>query len=91
VIVCNLALINGYGITKTTIDFHKNGVKKAEGQYIDGKKEGLWISWHRNGERESEGEYIDGQRDGRWREWDPDGKLIKEEYLVDGKLVMKTI
>ena len=37
-----------------------------QGQFLDGKKEGEWITYHDNGQLESKGSFIDGNKDGDW-------------------------
>ena len=38
-------------------DFHENGQKKEEGNYKDGKADGLWTEWYENGQKSSEDHY----------------------------------
>jgi antitoxin component YwqK of YwqJK toxin-antitoxin module len=52
------------------------GLKIAEGEYKDGKEEGLWTFWHDNGQKEKEGVFKDGKEEGLWTEWDENGKRI---------------
>ena len=41
-------VINGNG---HQLDYHENGKKKAEGNYLNGKKEGFWTFFNPNGKR----------------------------------------
>jgi hypothetical protein len=36
------------------------------GEYVDGKKDGLWVSYYANGNKQSEGTYLRDQKEGRW-------------------------
>ena len=47
-------------------DFDINGNPVMEGNYLHGKKNGMFIFYYRNGIIESQGSYIDNKRDGRW-------------------------
>jgi antitoxin component YwqK of YwqJK toxin-antitoxin module len=46
--------------------WYKNGQKKSEITYKDGKKDGKWTHWRENGEKKSEGTYKDGELNGLW-------------------------
>ena len=46
--------------TGKAVDFYKNGQKEKEGNYKDGKPDGLWVRWHKNGQKKSESNYKDG-------------------------------
>lgn len=58
--------------TGVGLDYYESGQKKSEGNFKDGKREGLWTVWQDNayGEKRSEGNYKDGQKEGLWTEWD---------------------
>ena len=71
-------VINGNG---HQLDYHENGKKKAEGNYLNGKKEGFWTFFHPNGKRESEGNFKQGKPVGKWSYFYSKGKLRTEiEY-----------
>ena len=40
---------------------YENGQKKQEGNYKEGKLDGLVTLWYENGQKESEGNYKDGK------------------------------
>ena len=42
------------------------GIKKKEGEYLDGRLAGKCIYWFSNGNKESEGEFLDDKRTGNW-------------------------
>jgi len=65
--------------------YHKNGQKKEEGTYKDGKEDGKWTEWHQNGQKWEEGTYKDGKADGKWTEWYENGEKWKEGTCKDGK------
>ena len=46
--------------TGKVFEFHYNGQKKSEGNYKDGKPDGLTVSWHENGQNRTEINYKDG-------------------------------
>ena len=47
----------------------------AEGSYVDGLKQGLWLSWHENGKLASQGVMIDDQMHGPWFNWHSNGNI----------------
>lgn len=48
----------------------------AQGNYINGEKEGVWKVWHENGHLELQANYINGKLEGLYKRWDENGKLI---------------
>jgi len=40
---------------------YENGLKKSEGNFKDGKKDGMRTSWNENGQKEAEAMYKDGE------------------------------
>jgi antitoxin component YwqK of YwqJK toxin-antitoxin module len=55
------------------VAYHEHGTVASEGQYVDGKEDGLWHDLHPNGQPAAEGRYRAGQEVGVWRFWKPDG------------------
>ena len=41
---------------------HSNGQKKGEGNWKDGKEDGLAVLWHENGQKRAEGNFKDGKQ-----------------------------
>jgi len=69
------------------LDFHINGSKRMEGDFVNGKREGEWLSWHPDGTIWSKGFFKNGKRTGKSRIYHSNGKLyMKGEYL-DGKKI----
>jgi antitoxin component YwqK of YwqJK toxin-antitoxin module len=55
------------------VAYHENGTVASEGQYVDGKEDGLWRDFHPDGRAAAEGRYREGQEVGVWRFWNLDG------------------
>jgi hypothetical protein len=55
------------------VEYHENGTVVSEGQYVDGKEDGLWRDFRPDGRRAAEGCYREGKEVGVWRFWNPDG------------------
>jgi antitoxin component YwqK of YwqJK toxin-antitoxin module len=53
--------------------YHVNGAVASEGQFADGKEDGLWRDFHSNGQVGSEGHYRSGKEVGVRRFWNLDG------------------
>ena len=67
----------GEAFTGKAINYSVSGLKKSEGTYLNGKKEGNWIYWHEVfGPHiiESKGYYKLGYRDGLWEYRYPNGE-----------------
>ena len=67
--------------------WHENGQKQAEGNYKNGKREGLFVEWHKNGQKSAETNYKDDKRDGLQRGWHENGQIRREENYKDGERV----
>lgn len=67
------------------IEFHKNGRKQAEGQYVDGFRSGLWIFWDEAGVKVGETNFRKGNYHGARIEYYADGQKKLEENWVNGK------
>lgn len=58
-----------------------------KGNYIDGKKEGLWEEYYHNGKLKAKGVYKEGKEDGTWEVFNEQGKLTaKINYKLGIKL-----
>ncbi len=58
--------------------WYDNGQVKLQGEYVDGEREGLWLSWHSNGENRGEGRLHRGRHIGTWIMWDENGQKRSE-------------
>jgi len=66
---------------------HPNGQKHGEGNFKNGKPDGLSVEWFENGQKWSEGNYKDGKPDGLSVTWHKNGQKYVEANYKDGKLV----
>ena len=55
--------------------YYENGSISSEGQLIDGKPDGYWVTYYPNELRKSEGNRKDFQLDGEWKFYDEKGNL----------------
>ena len=57
-----------------------------DGEYLNGKKNGIGKEYYMNGSLKFEGEYLNGKKNGKGKEYDDKGELIFEgEFLNDEK------
>lgn len=73
--------------TGKVFTLHENGTKMYEGNYKDGKPDGLSVSWHENGQKWSEGNWKNGKQEGLWVTWHENGQKEMEATYKDGKKV----
>ena len=64
---------------------YKNGKKRKEGNFKDGKRDGPITAWHENGQRLREVNYKDSKRDGLEVHWHENGRKKSERNWKDGK------
>ncbi len=70
--------------------YYENGQKKSEGEYIDDKLTGKWISWYENGAKETEKEYINDNLTGKWIKWHANGNIKCKAEYKNGKAITLT-
>ena len=70
-------------------DFHKNGEKRMEGNFVNGKRDGEWMSWYANGVIWSKGYFEKGLRTGKSWAYYPSGKLYLKGSYENGEKVGK--
>ena len=63
---------------------YKNGKKRKEGKFKDGKRDGPITAWHENGQKLRKANYKDGKRDGLEAHWHENGKKKSEVNWKDG-------
>jgi len=68
-------------------DFHENGSKRMEGNFVDGKRDGEWMSWYANGVVWSKGYFKDGLRTGKSWAYYPSGNLYLKGSYKKGKKI----
>ncbi len=66
-------------------EWYKNGNKKLEYTYNDGKMDGLRTFWYEDGQKRWLSSYKDGERDGLWTEWYQNGKKRCVGSYKDGE------
>ena len=62
-------------------EFHEDGKKKAVGNFVDGRREGLWNEFWQNGHKRIETNYKGGVLDGIGTSWFSDGQLEEQGVL----------
>ena len=78
----------GDSIPQHRIDFHIDGSRRMEGNFVNGKREGEWISWHPNGGGIwSKGYFKNGERTGKSWIYHTNGKLYMKGAYENGKKV----
>ena len=70
-------------------NWYKNGQKRDELTYKDGKFDGLYTNWYDNGQKESEGIYNDNKLEGFSAHWYENGQKSFEGTYKDGELISK--
>ena len=71
--------------TGKVFSLHENGQKKYEGNFKDGKKDGISLGWQENGQKEFEEYYKDGKLEGPSNAWYENGQKHTEANFKDGK------
>ncbi len=67
--------------------YYRNGYKKAEIHFKNGKQNGLARMWYENGNQSYESNFYDGKLEGLSTEFRKDGTKYKERIFKDGKLM----
>ena len=73
--------------TEKNISYWSNGKKRYEGNYKDGKEDGLWTEWYENGQKKQEVTFKDGIPDGLTTWWHWNGTKKLEGTWKDGEII----
>lgn len=85
-VYCSIGGQRGPGkLNGPAIQLHANGVKAADGQYINGNREGRWVFFDDSGRKIGEIGFQKDDYHGRRAIFATDGKLLSEENWVEGK------
>ena len=57
----------------------------TEGEILNGKKHGYWVTYYANGFKRSEGRYIEGKKEGLWIQYHKNGNKASEASFREGK------
>ncbi len=76
--------------TGKRVKFHKNGRKKWEADYLEGKKHGKFTMWRKDGQKRMEVHYQNGKKHGKSTIWRKNGEKFGEATYKHGKLISKT-
>jgi antitoxin component YwqK of YwqJK toxin-antitoxin module len=66
--------------------YYRNGYKKAEIHFKDGKQHGVAKMWYENGQQSNEATFYNGKLEGMATEWFSNGEKNKDRIFRDGKL-----
>jgi antitoxin component YwqK of YwqJK toxin-antitoxin module len=65
-----------------TAFWRDNGEVREQGEYLNGKRHGIWTRWYHNGQIEYGHEYDRGRSVGRWVDFGVDGHVaVNREFL----------
>ncbi len=67
--------------------YYRNGYKKAEIHFKNGKQEGAAKTWYENGQLHNDASFRDGKLDGVATEWRRDGTKNTDRLFKEGKLI----
>ena len=65
--------------------WHPNGQMRFEGNYAEGRPDGLHVSWNEDGQKVSERSYRVGKPEGKRQVWAPEGHLLLVAHYQDGQ------
>jgi hypothetical protein len=83
-----VGVFNGCGhLIKTHTEKYDNGKVSGEGNYIDGKEEGSFVSYYESGKVKGEGHYVVGEKEGKVIAYYESGEIVDEDIYRDGKCV----
>jgi len=87
-----VGVFNGCGhLIKTHTEKYDNGKVSGEGNYIDGKEEGSFVSYYESGKVKGEGRYVGGKEEGPFVSYYESGKIKGEANYVVGEKEGKVI
>ncbi len=81
----NMKTLNG-----KSISWSDDGIKTSEGNYLNGKKEGIWKGFNKDGMLKEEINYISGKKEGKFTHFDETGKIINEGIYKNDEMLSET-
>ena len=72
-------------ITGTDVSYYDNGQLRQKGNFIAGKKEGLWEVFYENGQLKWRENYKDGNKEGLWELFRGNGPLLFRGNYKNGR------
>ena len=73
--------------TGKIFSLYPSGKREQEGNFKDGKVDGLSVEWHENGQKAAEKNFKDGKEDGLFVLWHENGQKMAEGKAKNGELV----
>jgi len=68
-------------------EYYEDGQLEIKGNYIDGKKDGLWEEYRENGQLRSKIVYNKGVKDGLWEQYHSNSQLWSKGHYKDGRMI----
>ncbi len=65
--------------------YAEDGTLKDEGEFVDGKKNGVWKNYYTSGKMASKGSYLNDEPTGQWEYFFEDGTLNASGAFLEGK------
>ncbi len=81
----NMRTLNG-----KSISWWDDGIKRSEGEYLNGKKEGIWKTFNKKGVLTAETNYIKGKKDGKFTQFDEESKIINEGVHKNDEIISES-
>ena len=72
-------------VSDTIIERYASGKVKISGNYVNNKREGLWISFFENGSKQSVHNYKEGMLNGQITVFNANSNLLYQGFYIDGK------
>lgn len=67
--------------------YHPGKTKLIAGTYVNGIKQGVWITWYQNGRLKDSGSYKNNHMTGEWRSWSDSGTLTGIFHFPDADAI----
>ena len=83
----SIAYLKDAPYTGKVFELFKNGQKRGQFNYKNGKKEGPGMTWHKNGQKAMEANYKDDKIEGLLLAWDVNGDKRSQFNYKDGRIV----
>lgn len=86
-IIDGLYCLNGKPYSGEGYALFPTGELGLKGQFVNGKKEGMWEYWYSSGERKRKSIYVNNKKHGTTYYWYKNGFKAKEVYYSNNKRI----
>ena len=73
--------------TGTLTKYYEEDAVSEQGQFVKGKKEGVWFEYNKKGNKISQAQFKNGLKHGEWFVWNDKGQVLYHMFYKEGQRI----